>query len=56
LTRREIDTSACGCLGAWMGRKETCLCKFDWTFPTCGTGVKDFTVGWAALKAASSKW
>jgi hypothetical protein len=28
---------------------------FDWSFPSCETGVGDFTVRRAVLKAASSK-
>jgi hypothetical protein len=31
------------------------LCEFDWSFPTCGNGIGDFTLGWAALNVASSK-
>jgi hypothetical protein len=38
-----------------MGRRETCLCKLDWSFPTCGTRGWRFYCGTAALKAASNK-
>jgi hypothetical protein len=38
-----------------MGKRATCLCTFDWSFPTYGTEVGDFTVGLTALKIASSK-
>ncbi|MCI79946.1 hypothetical protein A2U01_0101217, partial [Trifolium medium] len=25
------------CSGVWMSGRETCLCRFDWSFLTCGT-------------------
>ncbi|KAK2399459.1 hypothetical protein QL285_049269 [Trifolium repens] len=33
-TFRPADVLVHGC---WMGRRQTCLCGLEWSFPTCGT-------------------
>ena len=38
-----------------LDRRSTCLCRLDWVSPLVGLGIRPFTVGQTALKAASSK-
>ncbi|PNX75891.1 auxilin-like protein [Trifolium pratense] len=35
-SRGEIYIEVGRCSGVWMGRRKTCMCGLDWSFPTCG--------------------
>jgi hypothetical protein len=55
-TGKEIYIDVSWCIGVWMGGKETCMCKFDGSFSTCG--IVDWEFYWirqTTIKVAASK-